>query len=110
MCRGLFLNLFQKLAEDRSTNKSVRKTRKLNYQKSLRRVRTVKVFFILRICSYVRVNICLDLPRSTFALSTEAEFNNCFIVRVNFFFFLYIYKNLFIRTLRLRLTKILRIC
>ena len=36
-----FSLLFQKLAEDRSLNKNVRKSRKLTYQKSLSRVRIV---------------------------------------------------------------------
>ena len=39
---NLFLSLlFQKLAEDRSVSKNVKKSRKLTYQKSLRRVRIV---------------------------------------------------------------------
>lgn len=51
-----FVDVFQKLAEDRSVNKNVRKTRKLTYQKSLRRVRKLSVYchcILMHTCSHV---------------------------------------------------------
>ena len=50
ICSDLFVNLFfQKLSEDRRVDKNVRKTRKLTYQKSLRRVRKFAQLFIISV-------------------------------------------------------------
>jgi len=50
ICSDLFVNLFfQKLSEDRRVDKNVRKTRKLTYQKSLRRVRKFAHLFIISV-------------------------------------------------------------